>query len=156
MTNKMRKGVLLFILALLLGGHAYAQADRVVPITSKTDIKRELFKYLVATKQSFQADEYKALYQIDLVTKSSTAGVAIYKFGIQSAHADYNVVFRYRDKLIFPGAMTPGHLLVLLGNFLTQYPKSFTFNEQKQLTESLFDIIEHRESLAKQEELPSK
>lgn len=152
----MRKSILIFVLTLLLGGRAYAQANRVVPLTSKTDIKNELFKYLVATKQSSRAEEYKAMYQIDLVAKSSIPGVAIYKFGIQSAHADYNVVFRYRDKLIFPGVTTTGRLLALLGNFLTQYPKSFTFNEQKQLTESLFDIIEHRDYLEKQEELPSK
>lgn len=152
----MRKRALIFILTLLLGSHAYAQADRIVPITSKTDIKRELFKYLVATKQSYQADEYKTLYQIDLVTKSSIPGVAIYKFGLQSAHAEYNVVFRYRDKLIFPGVATTGHFLVLLGNFLTQYPKSFTFNQQKQLAQSMFDIIEHRDYLVEQEELPSK
>lgn len=141
---------------LLLGGRAYAQADRAVPITSKTDVKKELFKYLVATKQSSQADEYKSMYQVDLVTKSSLPGVAIYKFGIQSAHADYNVVFRYQNKLIFPSTNTIGRLLTLFGNFLTQYPKSFTFDEQKRLVESLFDVIEHRDYLAKQDDLPAK
>ncbi|MBD2766323.1 hypothetical protein IC235_00270 [Hymenobacter sp. BT664] len=150
------KRTFIFILTLLPGGHAFAQTDRTVLITSKTNIKRELFNYLVATKQSSQADEYNAMYQVDLVTKSSVPGVAIYKFGIQSAHAGYNVVFRYRNKLIFPGSITSGRLLTLLGNFLSQYPKSFTFNEQKQLAESLFDIIEHREYLANQDELPPK
>ena len=144
------------MVTLLLSGRVHAQADRTVPITSKTDIRRELFKYLVATKQSSQADEYKSMYQVDLVTKSSLPGVALYKFGIQSAHADYNVVFRYQNKLIFPGTNTIGRLLTLFGNFMTQYPKSFSFNEQKRLTESLFDVIEHRDDLAKQEELPAK
>ena len=148
--------VIELIFVLLLSSRAYAQADRTVPITSKTDIKRELFNYLVATKQSSQADEYKAMYQVDLVTKSTMPGVAIYKFGIQSAHADYNVAFRYRDKLIFPGIITTGRLLALFGNFITQYPKSFSFDEQKHLTESLFDVIEHRDDLAKQEDLPAK
>jgi hypothetical protein len=151
-----KTGIIFFILVLLLGRHARAQADRIVPITNKTDIKRELFKHLVATKQSSQADEYQAMYQVDLLTKASIPGVAIYKFGIQSAHADYNVAFRYQDKLIFPSAITTGHLLTLLGNFLSQYPKSFTFDEQKKLTERLFDVVEHRDYLAKQDELPAK
>ena len=152
----MGKASLIFILFILLRTQASAQTDRTVLITNKTDVKRELFKYLVATKQSSQADEYNAMYQIDLAAKSATPGVAIYKFGIQSAHADYNVVFRYRDKLVFPGSFTSGRLLILLGNFLYQYPKSFNLSEQKQLTERLFDVIEHREYLAKQDELPPK
>lgn len=152
----MRKEAFIFVFALLLGVRAFAQGDRTIPITGKTDIRRELFKYLVTTKQSTETDEYKSMYQVNLLTKSSIPGVAIYKFGIESAHADYNVAFRYRDKLILPGAITTGHLLTLLGNFLTQYPKSFTFNEQKQIIEKLFDIVEHRDYLTKQDDLPAK
>ena len=61
---------------LLLGGRAYAQADRAVPITSKTDVKKELFKYLVATKQSSQADEYKSMYQVDCTTPQKLDSLA--------------------------------------------------------------------------------
>jgi hypothetical protein len=136
----------------------FAQAPRQVPITATTDIQRELFKYLVSTQQFDKGAKYeeegKFMYQVDLLAVAQIPGVGIYKFGVTSAHEGYNVVFRYRDKLIFHSpttSITSGQLLTLLGNFLIYYPNSYTLGQQKQLAERLISIVEHQRYLETQE-----
>ena len=93
------RAVIIYCAFLLLGltNEVAAQVSRVVPTTDKTDLKKELFKYLVATKQADKADEVKVMYQIDLLTKASTSGVGIYKFGLESAHAGYKGFLFQKD-----------------------------------------------------------
>ena len=64
-----------------------------------------------------------------------------------SAHAGYNAVFRYRNKLVFSSALASGPLLVQLRHFLAQYPTAFTPQAQRTAESQLRRIVEQNQTV---------
>ena len=130
---------------------AFAQDGRTVLLKSKSSIAKELFTQLVITKQVTQKNEYKFMYQFQLSTKAHIAGVDVYKFGINSPHAAYNLAFVHRDKVVFPNTTNPGQVFRAWGDFLMRYPTSFTVGEQRELTVKILDLLEHNQTPLEQD-----
>ncbi len=130
---------------------AAAVPSKAVAVANPATFDKDLFRFLLATRQADGADAYPALYKVLILVKAQHPAIGVYKFGINSAHMGYNVVFRYRDKLIFSRAEASGPLLTLFGNFMTRYPSSYSLEEQKKAAAILLDIVEANRNLAKQD-----
>jgi hypothetical protein len=137
----------------VVGGQAVR--SRTVPLTNPHQFDDELFRFLLATHQADGLADKSAFYKMPLLVNAHQPGIGVYQFGINSAHAGYLVVFRYRTKLVFSSALEVGPLHSLLQDFLAQHPTVFSPEAQSKVRKRLHDIVE-RNQTAGDGELPDK
>lgn len=126
---------------------------RTVPTTKQTRLDREMRRFLLFTHEADKSTDVH--YQVPLLVSSKQPGIGVYKFGLNSAHAGYNVVFQYRHQLVFSSARSSGPLLAHLRRFLAQYPTAFTTQAQRVVEGQLRDIVEQNQTVG-ESELPSR
>lgn len=141
---------------------AFGQVIRVKSITSRTvsttkrsSLDHELRQYLLFTHEADDQIQARYLFKVPLLVTTKYPGIGVYKFGLNSAHAGYNVVFQYRNQLVFSSALLSGPLLTQLRNLLTQYPNAFSAAAQRTVESQLKDIVEHNQTVG-EGELPPK
>lgn len=128
---------------------------RTVPITKQTRLDREMLRFLLFTHEADRAEDAQALFQVPLLGSTKQPRIGVYKFGLNSAHAGYNVVFQYRHQLLFSSARSSTPLLAHLRRFLGQYPTAFNTQAQRDAERRLRDIVEHNQT-AGESDLPSR
>lgn len=135
--------------------HVNAVDARTVPTTKHTNLHREMLRFLVFTHEADKATDGHALFHVPLLGSTKRPGIGVYKFGLNAAHAGYNVVFQYRHRLVFSSARSSAPLLAQLRYFLAQYPTAFTIQAQRAVKEQLQDVVEHNQT-AGESDLPSR
>jgi hypothetical protein len=132
---------------------ALRQVTRVKSITNWTvfttkhsRLDEELARFLVFTHEADDPTMAHSLFKVPLLVTSKRLGIGVYKFGLNSAHAGYNVVFQYRDRLVFSSARMSGPLSTQLRHFLTQYPAVFSATAQRSIQSQLTNIVEHNQT----------
>jgi hypothetical protein len=128
---------------------------RTVSTTKHTRFERELLRFLVYTHEAESDTESGSVYKVPLLVNAQQPGIGVYKFGLLSAHAGHNVVFRYRHQLVFSSARASGPLLVQLRHFLTQYPTAFTPQAQRTTESQLRRIMEQNQTVG-EGDLPTR
>ncbi|MFC6224110.1 hypothetical protein ACFP2F_12740 [Hymenobacter artigasi] len=128
---------------------------RTVPATKQTRLDREMLRFLLFTHEADKATDGQALFQVPLLGSAKSPGIGIYKFGLNSAHAGYNVVFRYRYQLVFSSARSVSPLLAQLRHFLGQYPAAFTPQAQRSAEGQLRDMVQHNQTTG-ESDLPAR
>lgn len=128
---------------------------RTVPITKQTRLDREMLRFLLFTHEADQGEDAQALLQVPLLGSTKQPRIGVYKFGLNSAHAGYSVVFQYRHQLLFSSARSSAPLLAHLRRFLGQYPTAFTTQAQRDAERQLRDLVEHNQR-AGESDLPSR
>ncbi|TGE03726.1 hypothetical protein [Hymenobacter fodinae] len=122
---------------------------RTVPTTKQTHLDREMLRFLLFTHEADKAID--GHFQVPLLVSSKQPGIGVCKFGLNSAHAGYNVVFQYRHQLVFSSALSLAPLLAHLRRFLTQYPTAFTTQAQRAVESELRGIVEHNQTVGESE-----
>jgi hypothetical protein len=128
---------------------------RTVPVTKQTRLDREMLRFLLFTHEADRGEDRQALFQVSLLGSTKQPRIGVYKFGLNSAHAGYNVVFQYRHQLLFSSARSSAPLLAHLRHFLDQYPTAFTTQAQRDSERQLRDIVKHNQN-ASESDLPSR
>lgn len=78
-----------------------AVTTRAVPVTKQIRLNREMRRFLLFTHEADRGEDGQALFQVSLLGSTKQPGIGVYKFGLNSAHAGYNVAFQYRHQLVF-------------------------------------------------------
>ena len=129
--------------------------SRTVYVTKQSRLEHELTRFLVWNHEADRLSDSQALFKVPLLVTTKRSDIGVYKFGMASAHTGYNVVFQYRNKLVFSSALSSGPLLVHLQQFLTHYPNLFSVQSQRIARAQLTAIVEHNKS-AGESDLPSR
>lgn len=128
---------------------------RTVPATKHTRLDSEMLRFLLFTHEADKGTNGQAVFQVPLLVSAKQPGIGIYKFGLNSAHAGYNVVFQYRHQLVFSSARSSAPLLAQLRHFLGQYPATCNKQAQRAVEGQLRDIVEHNQT-AGESDLPTR
>jgi hypothetical protein len=128
---------------------------RTIPTTKQPRLDRELLRFLLFTHEADATTSRQALFHSPLLVSTLQTRIGVYKFGLNAAHAGYNVVFQYRHQLVFSSARTAAPLLAHLRHFLRQYPTAFSAQAQRTVEAQLWDIVERNQS-AGESDLPSR
>lgn len=128
---------------------------RTVPVTKQTRLDREMLRFLLFTHEADRGEGRQALFQVLLLGSTKQPRIGVYKFGLNSAHARYKVVFQYRHRLLFSSARSSAPLLEHLRRFLGQYPTAFNTQAQRDAERQLRGIVEHNQT-AGESDLPSQ
>ena len=126
-----------------------------VPATKQSSLDHELRKFLLFMHEADGSTQARALFKVPLLVTTKYPGIGVYKFGLYSAHDGYDVVFQYRNHLVFSSARSSRLLLTQLRNFLTQYPTAFGAAAQRTAEGQLTGIVEHNQT-AGETDLPSR
>jgi len=124
---------------------------RTVSATKHTQLDREMRRFLLFTHEADKDTDEQALFQVPLLGSSKQPGIGVYKFGLNSAHTGYNVVFQYRHQLVFSSARSSAQLLAHLRCFLAQYPSAFNTQTQRTVEGQLRDIVQHNQTAGESE-----
>jgi hypothetical protein len=128
---------------------------RTVPITKQTHLEGEMRRFLLVTHQADATADVHVLFQVPLLRSPKQPRIGIYKFGLNSAHDGYNVVFQYPHHLVFSSARSSAPLLAQLQRFWSQCPSTFSQQAQRAAKGQLLDIVVHNQT-AGESALPSK
>jgi hypothetical protein len=132
-----------------------AITSRTVPTTKQSSLNHELRQFLVFTHEADGQTASQALFKVPLLVTPKYPGVGVYKFGLNSSHTGYNVVFQYRNNLVLSSARLLGPLITQLHQFLTQYPTAFSAAAQRRVQGQLKTIVEQNQ-LAAESDLPTR
>jgi hypothetical protein len=156
--------------ALVIGGFCWVacvtsasgQVTRVKAITSRTvlttkqsSLDHELRQFLVFTHESDDQTVSQTLFKVPLLVTTKYPDVGVYKFGLNSSHTGYNVVFQYRNYLVLSSARLLSPLITQLHQFLSQYPTAFSAAAQRTVQGQLKTIVEQNQP-AGESDLPTR